>query len=253
MWVKEHRADHCPPSLPPKVKGACMASRRLILTKQGATHPGNGRIFDGHWWDQNSPYMPRCFAIADGWDAMERSVTGGGCRPSFHAAMYGEATATASMLRAITGRREAAHRSRREDTSGEADEDGTRRRTMAPGSGGGGGGGGGRGDRTDKRRRERGQLARLRHLAKEFEVVAEQIRSDFLATYWNQRIGFFATYKLPGSSWCQARDEAKMVPGEKGDLCRLLPRLLAPAARWYYDFPALTTLRAPFPTVQCRL
>lgn len=164
---------------------------------------------------------------------MERSVTGGGCRPSLHAAMYGEASATASMLRAITGRREAARRSRGEDMDGDADADvdGARRRTAVAGFGGfrfgggggdgaeakGGGGSGGAGVQTDRRGRERNQMARLKHLANEFDAVAEQIRSDFLATYWNQRIGFFATYKLPGSSWCQARDESKMVPGEKGD------------------------------------
>ena len=44
--------------------------------------------------------------------------------------------------------------------------------------------------------------------------MAKQIREDFLATYWNKDIGFFTTYKLPGSSWCQAVD-GRMVPGEK--------------------------------------
>lgn len=56
-WVKEHRADHCPPSLPPMVKGACMESRRLVLSKKDATNAGTGRAFDGKWWDQNSPYV----------------------------------------------------------------------------------------------------------------------------------------------------------------------------------------------------
>jgi hypothetical protein len=40
---------------------------------------------------------PQCFQILDGWDAMEGSVSGGGCRPTVNAMMYAEALAIAEI------------------------------------------------------------------------------------------------------------------------------------------------------------
>ena len=42
---------------------------------------------------------PYCYTMADGWDAMEGSVSGDGCRPTINAMMYSEALAIAAVAR----------------------------------------------------------------------------------------------------------------------------------------------------------
>eukprot|EP01051_Picozoa_sp_SAG22_P014595 SAG22_NODE_1795_length_3553_cov_5.156051_1_plen_408_part_00 len=80
QWVKDHRLDRA--GLP---GGACRGAN---------VDPAAG----GDWWatcPDNG--QPPCFWISDGWDAMEASVSGTGCRPSIGAMMYGEAAATAEL------------------------------------------------------------------------------------------------------------------------------------------------------------
>ena len=40
---------------------------------------------------------PQCYGTLDGWDAMEGSISGGGCRPSNNAMMWAEAVAIATI------------------------------------------------------------------------------------------------------------------------------------------------------------
>ena len=47
--------------------------------------------------------VPYCYTMADGWDAMEGSVSGNGCRPTFGAMMWAEALAIAAVANS-TGR-----------------------------------------------------------------------------------------------------------------------------------------------------
>ena len=76
-WVREHRLD------------------QMQHTCTGANlDPSKG----GDWWALCPDLgKPPCFYMPDGWDAMEGSVSGTGCRPSLGAAMYGEAAATAAI------------------------------------------------------------------------------------------------------------------------------------------------------------
>lgn len=48
----------------------------------------------------HSPDLPHCYSILDGWDAMEGSTSGGGCRPSNNAMFYGNALAIAELATA---------------------------------------------------------------------------------------------------------------------------------------------------------
>ena len=47
-----------------------------------------------------SELTPYCYIMADGWDAMEGSVSGGGCRPTIGAMMWSEARAIATVANA---------------------------------------------------------------------------------------------------------------------------------------------------------
>ena len=49
----------------------------------------------------HSPNIPHCYSILDGWDAMEGSISGGGCRPSNNAMFYGNALAIAELASAV--------------------------------------------------------------------------------------------------------------------------------------------------------
>ena len=49
----------------------------------------------------HSPDVPHCYSILDGWDAMEGSISGGGCRPSNNAMFYGNALAIAELASAV--------------------------------------------------------------------------------------------------------------------------------------------------------
>lgn len=46
---------------------------------------------------QSKSHWPQCYGTLDGWDAMEGSISGAGCRPSNNAMMYGEALAIAKI------------------------------------------------------------------------------------------------------------------------------------------------------------
>ena len=48
----------------------------------------------------HSPDLPHCYSILDGWDAMEGSISGGGCRPSNNAMFFGNALAIAELATA---------------------------------------------------------------------------------------------------------------------------------------------------------
>ena len=50
-----------------------------------------------------TPGVPYCYTMADGWDAMEGSVSGNGCRPAIGAMMWAEALAIATVANS-TGR-----------------------------------------------------------------------------------------------------------------------------------------------------
>eukprot|EP01043_Picozoa_sp_COSAG02_P030829 COSAG02_NODE_1986_length_10180_cov_38.805575_10_plen_511_part_00 len=55
-------------------------------------------------WENHQPHspdLPHCYSILDGWDAMEGSISGGGCRPSNNAMFYGNALAIAKLASAV--------------------------------------------------------------------------------------------------------------------------------------------------------
>ena len=76
-WVREHRFDRCP-------TGACDCDAA-----------------DEDPFATCNPGAPQCFHIEDGWDAMENSVSGGGCRPTISGAVYAEAAAVSAIADAV--------------------------------------------------------------------------------------------------------------------------------------------------------
>ena len=108
-WVQTHRLDRCP-------GGACQC-RGADVTPSGTTHRsvsaetswfggfGNSSACwtAGPGWWKTCPDngKPPCFWTDDGWDAMEGSISGTGCRPSINAIAYGEAAATAQLAAVV--------------------------------------------------------------------------------------------------------------------------------------------------------
>lgn len=76
-WIREHRFDRCP-------SGHCDCAAS-----------------EEDWTATCSEGTHQCFWIPDGWDAMEGSISGTGCRPSISAAIFGEAISTAFIARAV--------------------------------------------------------------------------------------------------------------------------------------------------------
>ena len=49
----------------------------------------------------NASKWPQCYGILDGWDAMEGSISGAGCRPTVNSMMYAEALAIAAIASSV--------------------------------------------------------------------------------------------------------------------------------------------------------
>jgi hypothetical protein len=80
-YVMGHRLDRCP-------SGACQCQGANVDPEK----PG------GDWWATcPDSGKPPCWWTDDGWDAMEASISGTGCRPSINAIVHGEAAAIAEM------------------------------------------------------------------------------------------------------------------------------------------------------------
>ena len=139
-WIPGHRLDRC-------AAGACecAASR-------------------ADWRARCAPDVPPCFRISDGYDAMEGSISGGGCRPSLHAAVFAEASALATLMRVVDARDAPAAGGAPRAAEGAAAV------AAAPAPWGG--------------------VAR-----RELEELAEEIRGTFLATYWEPSLAFFTVFK----------------------------------------------------------
>ena len=79
-----------------------------ILANNGATTGPDTRCLDGNGPPILAPPAaggppapaPVCYIMADGWDAMEGSVSGNGCRPTINAMMFDEALAIATVANA---------------------------------------------------------------------------------------------------------------------------------------------------------
>jgi hypothetical protein len=141
-YVKGHRLDRCP-------AGVCeCAGASVDPAKPGsdwwATCPDSGK--------------PACWWTDDGWDAMEGSVSGTGCRPSINAIMYGEAAAIAELATLVAAAPASAL---------PRDANGTL--IIDPSA--------------------------ATAIAKKFTEVASDIRKMYLELLWNEKIGHFAVYK----------------------------------------------------------
>eukprot|EP01052_Picozoa_sp_SAG31_P040039 SAG31_NODE_5701_length_2373_cov_2.077836_1_plen_438_part_00 len=167
-WVQTHRLDRCP-------GGACHCV--------GADVSPSGK----NWW-QTCPDngKPPCFWTDDGWDAMEGSLSGTGCRPSINAIAYGEAAATAELAGAIAA----------------AAEDSLPR--LANGS-------------------LVISAVEAAALSREFRAVAADIRKLYLSLLWHDKLQHFAVWKTNASSHGDGR-LAATNHGDHGDHPPLDPR-----------------------------
>lgn len=140
-YVKSHRLDRCP-------AGACDCSGTNVDPAKG-----------GDWWATCADSgKPPCWYTNDGWDAMEGSISGTGCRPSINAIAFGEAAAMAELATLVaTGPATALPHNR----------NGTLVISKAEATA----------------------------IAAKFTKVAAEIRSLFLELLWNNKTSHFAVYK----------------------------------------------------------
>ena len=61
----------------------------------------------------NASKWPQCYAMLDGWDAMEGSISGAGCRPTINSMMFAEAEAIATIANSLNQTELAANFTRR--------------------------------------------------------------------------------------------------------------------------------------------
>ena len=141
-YVKGHRLDRCP-------AGACDCSGANV----DPAKPGSD------WWATcPDTGKPACWWTDDGWDAMEGSISGTGCRPSINAIVYGEAAAIAELATLVAA---APASSLPRDANG----------TLIINS------------------------SSATAIASKFTEVAEDIRKLYLELLWNEKIEHFAVFK----------------------------------------------------------